>query len=334
MSYIEVKYINLLAPTLQQFRKRGENLWNFRCPICNDSAKDNLKARGYIYHRKGSYSFYCHNCHATLSLPKFLKRQSHYLYQEYLLESFGAPKDEDEAAEFVTKPVFRSDEPLKKLPSIDDLDPKHTARRFIEDRLIPKDRWKDIYYADDFKAAMDELIPDHGKKLYTEPRVVLPFFDPDGLLLGVQGRVLTPESKVRYITLKTNEANAKVYGWDKVDGSKTITVVEGPLDSLFLYTAIATMDAALWHIPSVVGLDNNYVFVYDNECRNSQIVSNMRKTIAAGYRMCVWPADFEHKDINDAVKAGLNPSLVQHIIDQNTFTGLEATMKLNQWSRI
>jgi hypothetical protein len=94
------------------------------------------------------------------------------------------------------------------------------------------------------------------------------------------------------------------------------------------------MDAALYHVPSTIGLDLDYVFVYDNEPRNAQIVSNMRKTIQKGYKVCVWPATYKQKDINDMVLAGYQPAIIQNTIDQNTFSGLEAQMKLDQWSRI
>ena len=94
------------------------------------------------------------------------------------------------------------------------------------------------------------------------------------------------------------------------------------------------MDAALYNAPRIIGVDFDYVFVYDNEPRNKQIVSNMRKTIDLGYKVCVWPDTIKEKDINEMVLAGNPPSTIQHIIDSNTHEGLIATMKMNQWSRI
>ena len=151
--------------------------------------------------------------------------------------------------------------------------------------------------------------------------------------MGVQGRAVE-KSDIKYITIKLNETLPKVYGWDKVNTEKRIYVVEGPFDSRFLDNCIATMDAALYHAPATIGLDFDYVFVYDNEPRNKQIVSNMRKTIEKGYKVCVWPITYKQKDINDMVLAGYQPAIIQNTIDQNTFSGLEAQMKLDQWSRI
>jgi hypothetical protein len=74
--------------------------------------------------------------------------------------------------------------------------------------------------------------------------------------------------------------------------------------------------------------------VYDCERRNKQIVSNMRKTIDLGYKICIWPEYINEKDINEMVLAGTSPAAIQHIIDTNTFSGIEATMNLNIWSRL
>ena len=84
--YVDKKYISLLSPKLPQFKQRGEFLWNFRCPVCGDSHKDKLKARGYIYKRKDRFGFMCHNCGSSMSLSKFIKYVDPHLYNEYQLE--------------------------------------------------------------------------------------------------------------------------------------------------------------------------------------------------------------------------------------------------------
>ena len=47
--YIEQKYLLLVSSQLQQFKKKGDYLYNFRCPYCGDSQKSKLKARGFIF---------------------------------------------------------------------------------------------------------------------------------------------------------------------------------------------------------------------------------------------------------------------------------------------
>ena len=334
--YIDKKYIALLAPKLSQFKQRGEFLWNFRCPVCGDSHKNKIKARGYIYKRKEHFGFMCHNCSSVMGLGKFIKYVDPGLYNEYQLESFvqsNTSNSKVNVQDFVTKPEFKA-QPKSILYTdaikMTELNPYHDARKYIEDRKIPIDK---LLYVEDFAKFVRDLFPNNTKQLYKEERIVIPFYDKEGNLLGVQGRSVG-QSQIKYITIKTNEDTPKIFGWYGLDTSKTVYVVEGPLDSLFLTNCVATMDAALYTAPNTIGLDYDYVFVYDNEPRNKQIVTNMRKTIEMGKKICVWPDTIQQKDINDMVIAGMHPSEIQHIIDSNTFEGLIATMKMNQWEKL
>lgn len=335
--YIDKKYVSLLAPKLSQFKQRGEFLWNFRCPVCGDSQKNKIKTRGYIYKKKERFGFMCHNCSTTMSLPKFIRYVDPSLYNEYQLESFVRSNTSNNVnvADFVTKPTFNIPSAPRSIlltdaQSINGLNPYHQARKYLEDRKVPLDN---LYYTEDFAKFVKDLFPDNTKQLYKEERIVIPFYDKQGNLLGVQGRAIG-QSKIKYITIKTDENTPKIFGWNGLDTSKTVYVVEGPIDSLFLDNCVATMDAALYTAPSVIGLDLDYTFVYDNEPRNKQIVSNMRKTIELGRKLCIWPDTIQQKDINEMVLAGMHPSEIQHIIDSNTHEGLIATMKMNQWSRV
>jgi hypothetical protein len=334
--YVDKKYISLLAPKLPQFKQRGEFLWNFRCPVCGDSQKDKIKARGYIYKRKEHFGFMCHNCGSAMGLQKFIKYVDPALYNEYQLESFvqsNTTNTKVDVKQFVTKPTFETkpkDISLTNAVKLSSLNPNHDARKYIEDRKVPIDK---LFYVEDFAKFVKDLFPENDKQLYKEPRLIIPFHSKEGKLLGVQGRAIG-QSKIKYITIKSDETSPKIFGWDGLVTSKTVYVVEGPIDSLFISNCVATMDAALYIAPSIIGLDLDYVFVYDNEPRNKQIVANMRKTIDMGRKICVWPNDVQYKDINEMVIGGMHPSHIQHIIDTNTFEGLIATMKMNQWSRV
>ena len=70
MSYIDTKYLNIISPYLQQFKKKGDNLWNFRCPYCGDSRKSRTKARGFVFRKKNDLFFKCHNCGIGASLGR------------------------------------------------------------------------------------------------------------------------------------------------------------------------------------------------------------------------------------------------------------------------
>ena len=73
MNHIDSKFIGLLSPRLEKFKKVKSNLYNFRCPICGDSKKNKSKTRGYLYSVKSDVNFKCHNCGASITFNNFLK---------------------------------------------------------------------------------------------------------------------------------------------------------------------------------------------------------------------------------------------------------------------
>ena len=54
---LQQKYINLMSNQLDQFKRKSDKLYNFRCPECGDSQKNKFKARGYMMQHKGQYFY-------------------------------------------------------------------------------------------------------------------------------------------------------------------------------------------------------------------------------------------------------------------------------------
>jgi hypothetical protein len=332
--YIDKKYISLLAPKLDKFRQKSEYLWNFRCPVCGDSQKNKLKMRGYIYRRKSDLFFTCHNCGTGHSFGNLLKMVDRSLYSQYQMERFKNESAGNTAkpdfSMLMEKPVFNTQKKIN-LPTIESLPVTHAARGYVKDRFIPKERWVDLYYAEDFAIFVKEIFPEYDKKLYAEPRLVIPFYDEKNILLGFQGRALV-NSKVKYITIKLSDDNLKVYGLDRVDKTKKIYVVEGPIDSMFLQNSLAMMDASLYNVISTVG-NYDYTFVFDNEPRNKDVCRHMQKAITMGKSVCIWPKHIAAKDINEMILKGTSPAMIQGIIDSNTFSLLKAQLEFGSWSK-
>ena len=333
--YIDKKFISLVSPKLERFKQKSEYLWNCRCPVCGDSTKNKIKARGYFYRRKSDLFFTCHNCGTSLSIGNFLKIIDGSLYREYQLERYknessgNVAKPDFSIAK--TKPVFDI-QPKINLTSIADLPINHAAGQYLLSRKIPRDKLHDIYFAPNFKDFVLEMLPDYEKTLYNEPRIIFPFHDEQKNLVGFQGRAIG-DSKVKYITVKLDDDNRKVFGLDRVDFSKKVYVVEGPIDSLFLQNSLATMDAQLYNITLLLG-NHDYVFIHDNEPRNPSIVKQMAKTISHGKNIFIWPSDIKEKDINDWIMTGATPSEIQSIIDKHTFNDLRAKLEFERWKKV
>lgn len=338
--YLDKKYVSLISLKLERFHQKSDYLWNFRCPICGDSQKNKLKTRGYIYRQKSNLCYSCHNCGASMLFANFLKAIDRPLFDEYVMERF-----KEESGNNIQKPNFDHlkttsviRQKLEKkanainLPTIASLPDTHEAKKYLLDRKIPKATLSNLYYAQDFKGFTLETFSSYDKKLAEkEKRIVIPCLDENGILLGWQGRALD-KTGIRYITVKLLDENRKVFGLDRVDKSKTMYVVEGPFDSLFLVNSIALMDASLYNVRVIVG-EGNYVLVFDNEPRNSEIVSRMEKAIDMGFKVCIWPKDIKAKDINDMVLSGLTPAAIQAIIDAHTYDGLRAKLEFETWRK-
>jgi len=322
MDYVDVKYINLISSRFQKFKKVKNNLYNFRCPICGDSQKNKSKARGYLYQVKNNTNFKCHNCGLNIPFNNFLKQIDSTVYKQYTFEKF---KEGHTGRNFtVEEPIFQFESPKFK-PKLDlpKASSNQDAKKYLEDRKLNPDKF---YYTDTFKSWTNSIKKVFDDTTKDEPRIIIPLFYQN-TLVGFQGRALGP-NKVKYITVMLSDHAPKIYGLDEIQKDKTIYVTEGPFDSTFISNSIALCgadgDLSKW------GIDDP-VWIYDNEPRNSEIVSRISRVIEMGQKVVIWPSTIKEKDINDMILSGLD---VQSVIELNTYSGLEAKLKFTTWKRI
>ena len=331
-NYVDLKYINILSVRLEQFKQKGKNLFNFRCPYCGDSQKDKTKARGYLYAVKNDMFYKCHNCGHGTNMPNFIKDRDQKLYSEYCLEKFKK-KPKKEEVDF--KPKFDKVEfdDLNLGMKISDLKDTHPAKKFVLDRKIPEDKLDLLYCCNRFMTLVNRVKPGTFKDVTKDyPRLIIPFYDESGKLFAFQGRAFGKEQP-KYITIKLDESKQKVYGLERVNFLQPIKVVEGPLDSLFLDNCLASAGADLKNVKKSLPEDQ-ITYIYDNEPRNREIIKHMYSVIDKGYSLVIWPDDLKHKDINDMIISGLTSEQITDIIHNNTFSGLAATAKLDFYKRV
>lgn len=334
--FIDRSFLLRVSPKLQKFTQKKEDLYNFRCPLCGDSTKNKTKARGYIYRKKNDYFYMCHNCGAGTSFYNFLEKVDSSILKEYALERYknGAHGKDNYTKpsfeEFKEKPVFKTHTKIN-LPSIEDLPDEHFAKIYVNGRKIPKENHKHLYYAEDFKKFVESLNIEKDGLKEKDQRLVIPFFDEEKNLVAFQGRALG-ESKLRYITVKVEEDNLKIFGLDRVNKEELIYVVEGPIDSLFVKNAIATADSNLMAASKVFD-KSKIVLMYDNEPRNKELHSQMEKAIEDHYNVVIWPEMIEEKDINEMIINGFTIEEIEDIIVKNTFVNLRAKMEFVNWKK-
>ena len=324
MDIVDSKYIGLISSRLQKFKRVKADLYNFRCPICGDSQKHKNKARGYFYQVKTNTNYKCHNCGVSLSFNNFLKQIDATLHKQYVMEKFkeghaGGRNFVVEEPKFnFKKPVFKKSLDLPRASEVP------IATKYLEKRKINPNLF---YFTSEFQKWTNTHKQTFNNINKDESRVIIPLHDTEKNLIGFQGRSLGPNS-VKYITVMLNEDAPKIYGLDKINETKPIYITEGPFDSTFVENSVAMCGSDLdvrtfgW---------SNYIWVFDNEPRNREIVERIDKTIGRGDKIVIWSKQIVEKDINDMVLSGHD---IMSILQSNTYSGLQAKVKFNNWKKV
>lgn len=340
--YIDIKYLHSISYRLENFKKKTQDLFNCRCPICGDSQRLKRKARGYFYRGKNDLYYKCHKCGVSQHFGTFLKNFDATLYSQYVVERYadGAHnKTSHKTVESVLKfeePKFTKKPEPKLLDSImdrlDTLPDDHEVIKYVTDRKIPRDAFSRLYFIPNVKDVI-QLNAKYKESIITsEPRLAIPFFDGAGKLLVVSLRGIRGES-LRYINIKVDEDAPSIFGLDRVDNDKQVFVVEGPIDSLFLDNCIACAGTSFGKIDQLPIPQENITIIFDNQPKNREVGKLMNKYIDMGYKLVIWP-DVPGKDINEMIENGLTSLEIQSIINDNTFQGLSAKAKYMMWRKV
>ena len=118
--FIEQKYLLIASSQLQQFKKKGDHLYNFRCPYCGDSQKSKTKARGFVFAKENNLIYKCHNCGKGASVGNLLKHLDSKIYNDYIMERYKKDRPEVKSGlgNFVKPKFLKGDSSLKKLKKI------------------------------------------------------------------------------------------------------------------------------------------------------------------------------------------------------------------------
>lgn len=334
-------FITKVSVLLDSFSPRG-GAYNFRCPFCGDSKKDRRKARGYLYQKDNEWFYKCFNCNEGTTFSSFLYRVSQPIYKEYRANNFKSgvqrnklfeallKKKEVENQEIIEKSIdinlLRSIiTPILQLPN------DHVAMEYVKSRLIPENRFRELYYIDDINELKIAFDGYEDVNFFIEPRLVLPVINRDNNIVGLITRSLAKNPRLRYVNLKVSDETPLLFNLNGIDESKPIMVVEGAIDSLFLDNCVSASNLHLKGLSNYFDKDN-LTLVYDNEPRHKEVLAAMSNAIDEGYNVVIWPSKIKQKDINDMIKNGINN--VKDIINTNTFKGQDARLRFQEWRKL
>ncbi len=342
MLHVDTKYVRLISGRLRNFKQKNTNLWNFSCPFCGDSQRNKTKARGYVFAKDTSLLYRCHNCGVSTNVGNLIKQVDPTMFKEYSLErykesatghannrSFAIDVPQTRFGKVQKQRVFEHAEWISQLPT------GHFCLTYVGARKIPLKHYNKFMFTPNYEKFIKTLLPTIDKEISSDARLVIPYYNEFDELIAVTGRALENASeRLRYVTVRMNDSKNKlIYGMDRVDLEKTVYIVEGQIDSLFLKNCIASGDSALGATANLFQAMNK-ILVFDNEPRNKEIVKLMENAIKSDHNVVIWPDYMPGKDINEMVMRGMDSLEIQSIIDSNTSRGLEAQLKFNYWKKV
>ena len=335
----------MVVSSLEQAKWKNENTLNHRCPYCGDSQKNQYKARGFHFTLEQNFIYKCHNCGKSTSSVNFLKDHFPVIHKEYIKEWLKENGKKPRAKKQRSSNDFKFT-PREEVLNMKEVDltavcfranEKTVAREYLESRKIPKEQIEKLWFVNQAQT-LHSLCPEKyaDRVLGNDPRIVIPFYDMEGELVGVSGRAIN-DSPLRYLTMRFVDDVPLIYNINNVDNSKTIFVTEGPIDSLFLPNSIAVGGSDFKKLDNLVDKEfkDNAILIYDNEPRNTEIIKKITEVIDLGWKVCVWNDRrvSEFKDINDMIQGGLTQDELVEIITSNTYIGLSAKTKLTEYKK-
>ena len=339
MSYLDHKYISLLAVRLRNFKRKSSNLYNFSCPLCLDSKTKANRARGYFFERGTTFLFHCHNCGVTMRFDNFLKQLDYRLHSDYKMELLNLLPQTDTDTWETRKPVFdisNASTELNKLRTISQLTVSHPAKMYIQQRQIPNRYHALFRWCPKFKEFTNRLIPDKFEEPIAneEGRIIIPYFTKENKFFAYNGRaVYTTKNGLRYIVIILDHDIPRVFGMNTVDLKKDIFVFEGEMDATFISNSLAIGGQHISELTSVASLDK-FIIIFDNEPHSIQTRKKIILAIKLGFRVGIWPDSIVEKDVNAMILNGYTVDRLRHILEFNTFSGLAAETRLASWSKV
>lgn len=338
--FLLLRCIDNLAARLDNFKSKGNNLFNFRCNICGDSKVSKSKARAFIYYQQNNFWFKCHNCCVAMSLVNYMKEYFPDLYSEYQFDRIKGINN-DSIGTICSHNNSNSNDSGNQsrrliddlLDRIDQLPEDHDAVKYLKSRCIPDEYMHQLYYIDD-PIKIGQLSEKYKEKIkYLEPRIVIPVWSKNHTLVGIYCRDIKGDSKLKYLSIRINDQEDMLYGIEKIDASKIVYVVEGQFDSMFLDNCVAVGTSDLRKGARLFRKENT-VLIPDTQVRNLDIVKLVNKFIKNDYKVSLLPPDKLGKDINTFIMAGGTKEELEEMIKEHTFSGLKASLEFTKWKKV
>ena len=323
-----------------------------KCPICGDK-----KRRMYLLNKNREWGVYCHNCGYSSGLLWFIKNEfptqydyvmnqcvNGFFFEETIKKKPEKKKDETEDLLDIinlgmgkigtSKPKKKSNEVLEYLReygiSFSADFGKRTnlqsvvaeQRLVLQDRRIPQDIIDKCWY----------IYKKHPDKNYKD-RVAIPFFDEDGEMMFFQAMATDKRQKPKYLNWESDVlTNKPEYNEHHVDKDKTVYIVEGLFDSMFVKNSVSTLGANL-SFSKISYFKKKYpnrVWVLDNPRCDTTANRITRRLFNKGESCAIFPYKYRRvKDLNELALLLKEDDLTQ-IVEENVYNSITGLVELGR----
>lgn len=331
--YVDQSFIGQMSYRLPLFRWCSPTLANFRCVICGDSARNEFKRRAYFYKNVSGdgFNFQCHNCGASHSLYTFIDIVFPELLKQYKFESFASSGNKKHT-------VIEEAIPFKKLEVVfDDVTPvdllprdHRVVKYLLNERKLPEELLEKFLFVEKYVEWLKETTQDPDLRYKEHSRILIPYTNSQGHIYRYVARSFDCDIASKYLYTEL-DIGSSIYNYYDIDQSKPVYVLEGQIDAMLLGSQAIAIGNGKYDQKDLTIIPD-FTILPDNEPRNEEIVKSLGKAIDAKMKVCIWPK-YYGKDINDMLKNGLSIDDIKEIITENTFSGIKAKLKYQQWRR-
>lgn len=326
------------------------NRWNFACPCCGDSSTDIRKKRGNLF--LDSLSYHCYNCGEHMGINSFLNRFDeslsnedkiavHEIQQNSKKFERRTSQQQSSMSMSILERVAIPKSILFKSLSVVTPYKNEFASDYLKSRMIDIKLWKYFAYKPNTKELyilnitpsdkvigyqIRQLDPNSKKARYITKSLTKMYDDIFKRDISgiVEKLLLKEELGEKYINEEDGIENI-VFNLDKLSGmfnimninlSQTITVMEGPIDSLAISNSIALQGASK-KLNGFFDEVENVRYIFDNDMTGKEMSI---KKLKDHKNVFLWTmylkkihSDIKIKDINDLQK---NNMLNMELIDK------------------
>lgn len=339
--FLEKQYIYRISNRLDSFKELNNNIYNSKCPICGDSKSNKNKMRFYIFYFKNKFIVKCHNCGYSNSFEYFLKDFDFNLFEDFKFEKFKSYKNNIIKEEIDLKTniklesniIIDSNNILKNILNLNQTTDSNILK-YIRYRKIPNQFYEYLYSTDDINLITSQLEKYKELNYQKSLSLVIPFFNRNKEISMIQTRYINNNIKPRFQTFSIIEDENFVYNEHLLDYNKMVSILEGPIDSLFVYNGTSTAGSTNKNrINYVSSLTKDFRIILDNDYNsNKHILKQLKLYISENFNVVIYDQKFNGiKDLNDAIISNrFTIETLNEYLDSRTFKGLKADLELGK----